>query len=117
MKIDYLTPEYTILAEMGRRLALVRKQQGFSQTRLAEEAGIGVATLRRIESGQDGQMASWLKLLKALGMTASVDALLPETFASPMAEVLSKSTLRKKTQQSKKGRVAEPRVRWGDERE
>jgi transcriptional regulator with XRE-family HTH domain len=111
MEIDYLTPEDAILAEMGRRLARVRKQQGFSQTRLAEEAGIGVATLRRIESGQDGQMASWLKLLKALRMTASVDALLPETFASPMAEVLTKA------KQSKKGRVAEPGIRWGDQSE
>jgi len=111
MKIDYLTPEGATLNEMGRRLARVRKQQGFSQTRLAEEAGLGVATLRRIESGQDGQMASWIKLLKALRMTAAIDALLPETFASPMAEVLSTA------KQRKKGRVAEPGVRWGDERE
>jgi|TARA_B110000211_G_scaffold128240_1_gene147333 transcriptional regulator with XRE-family HTH domain len=117
MKIDYLTPEGATLAEMGRRLARLRKQQGFSQTRLAEEAGIGVATLRRIESGQDGQMASWLKLLSALRMSAAVDALLPETFDSPMAEVFSTSTLSKKTKQSKKSRVAEPGIRWGDERE
>lgn len=111
MKVGYLTPDGTILTEMGRRLARVRKQQGFSQTRLAEEAGLGVATLRRIESGQDGQMASWLKLLKALRMTASIDALLPETFDSPMAEVLAKTKL------SKKGRVAEASIRWGDEQE
>lgn len=111
MKIDYLTPEDAALTEMGLRLARVRKQQGFSQTRLAEEAGIGVATLRRIESGQDGQMASWLKLLKALRMTASVDALLPETFSSPMAEVLAKA------KHSKKGRVTEPGIRWGDQSE
>ena len=111
MKIDYLTPEGAILAEMGRRLARVRKQQGFSQTRLAEEAGIGVATLRRIESGQDGQLASWLKLMKALRMTAAVDGLLPETFDSPMAEVLYKA------KQSKKGQVTEQGIRWGDESE
>ncbi|ETN92519.1 DNA-binding transcriptional repressor PuuR [Gammaproteobacteria bacterium MOLA455] len=111
MKIDYLTPEGATLIEMGKRLARVRKQQGFSQTRLAEEAGLGVATLRRIESGQDGQMVSWIKLLKALRMTAAIDALLPERFASPMAEVLSAA------KQRKKGRVAEPGVRWGDERE
>ena len=111
MKIDYLTPEAAALAEMGRRLTRVRKQQGFSQAGLAEEAGIGVATLRRIESGQDSQIASWLKLLKALRMTAAVDGLLPETFDSPMAEVLSKA------KQSKKVRVAEPGIRWGDQRE
>ena len=109
MKIDYLTPEDAALVEMGRRLARVRKQQGFSQIRLAEEAGVGVATLRRIESGQDGQMGSWLKLLKGLRMTAAIDTLLPETFDSPMAEVLFGA---KKNQ---KARVAEPGIRWGDQ--
>ena len=109
MKIDYLTPEEITLSEMGRRLARVRKQQGFSQTRLAEEAGIGVATLRRIEAGQDGQMASWLKLMKALRMTAAVDAFLPETFDSPMAEVLSAA------KHTKKARVAESGIRWGEQ--
>ena len=111
MKVGYLTPDGTILTEMGRRLARVRKQQGFSQTRLAEEAGLGVATLRRIESGQDGQMASWLKLLKALRMTASIDALLPETFDSPMAAVLAEA------KPGKKPKVAEASIRWGDEQE
>ena len=117
MKVDYLTPEGTVLSEMGRRLARLRKQQGFSQTRLAEEAGLGVATLRRIESGQDGQMASWLKLLKALRMTASIDALLPETLDSPMAEVLSRGQKGNKGNKGKKAGVAEPGIRWGDERE
>jgi transcriptional regulator with XRE-family HTH domain len=111
MKIDYLTPEGTALTEMGRRLARVRKQQSFSQIRLAEEAGVGVATLRRIESGQDGQMASWLKILKALRMTASIDGLLPETFDSPMAEVLFGA------KKSNRAGVAEGVIRWGDERE
>jgi len=108
MKIDYLTPEATILTELGRRLAHIRKQQGFSQTRLAEEAGIGVATLRRIEAGQDSQMETWLKVMKSLRMTASIDAFLPESFKSPMAEVLGnkRSTKRISSDQSKKT--------WGD---
>jgi len=89
MKIQNLTPETQILAELGRRLARVRKQQRISQTALAEEAGIGVATLRRIEAGQDSQMESWLKIMKALEMLGAVDALLPENFDSPMTQVLS----------------------------
>ena len=110
MKIQVLTPEKQILEELGRRLAMVRKQQRLSQTRLAEEAGIGVATLRRIEAGQDSQMESWLKLLKALRMTAAIDALLPETFDSPMAEVLSQTGRRRRSAADKAQPV------WGDER-
>jgi transcriptional regulator with XRE-family HTH domain len=86
MKITHLTPETAILKELGRRLARVRKARGFSQDRLAGEAGIGVATLRRIEGGQDSQLESWLKILKALDMAPSVDALLPEDLKSPLAE-------------------------------
>lgn len=89
MKIIQATPENHALNELGSRLAQIRKQQGYSQEKLAEAAGIGVATLRRIEDGQDSQLSSWLKLLKALDMATAVDALLPEDFRSPMAEVLA----------------------------
>lgn len=113
MKIDQLTPDQTILSELGQRLARVRKQQGLSQTKLAAEAGIGVATLGRIESGQSGQMDSWLKIMKALRMTTSIDALLPEKFNSPRAQVLSGKTSRSK--KSSNYKVAENSVKWGDE--
>ena len=108
MEIKTLTPEPEVLNELGSRLAKVRKQQGFTQTRLAEAAGVGVATLRRIEAGQDSQMESWLKLMKALGRIAAVDALLPENFKSPMAEA-------KSANKQSKGRVADAGFRWGDE--
>ena len=106
MKIDNLTPEHTILEVLGSRLATIRKQKGYSQTRLAEAAGIGVATLRRIEAGNDSQMASWLKLLKPLDMLAAVDLLLPENYRSPMAEVKAANKKRDNTQTS---------TGWGDE--
>jgi len=108
MQIDHLTPETNILSELGRRLALIRKQRGWPQTRLAEEAGIGVATLRRIEGGHDSQLESWLKLLRALDMTSAIDAILPENFSSPMAEALAQKK-RPKSSSSGSGVV------WGDE--
>lgn len=116
MKIDYLTPEQVILSELGQRLARVRKQQNMSQTKLAEEAGLGVATLRRIESGQSGQMDSWLKIMKALRMTASIEAFLPEKFDSPRAQVLSgKKGKEKGSKTTSKTKVAEGTVKWGDQ--
>lgn len=86
MKLDHLTPNAAMLAELGDRLARVRKQRGLTQEALAAEAGVGVATLRRIEDGSDGKLGSWLRLLKALDLAASIDALLPEDLRSPMAE-------------------------------
>lgn len=108
MKIDQLTPEAEALRELGERLARVRKQQGFSQSDLAGDAGIGVATLRRIEGGQDSQLDTWMKLLKALGMADAIDALLPENFNSPMAEAIARSDKRRKPSPS-------GGIKWGDE--
>jgi transcriptional regulator with XRE-family HTH domain len=107
MKIDSLTPNEAIQLELGRRLERVRKSQGLSQERLAAEAGIGVATLRRIEDGRDAQLGSWLKLLKALDMETTIDALLPETFRSPMAEVLPRG--------KRSARHTDASFSWGDE--
>lgn len=109
MKIDQLTPEPEILKEFAKRLARIRKAQGYSQARLAQEAGIGIATLKRIEGGRDSQLDTWLKLLKALGMAPAIDALLPENFKSPMAEVIAISSNKKKKMSSPSGVV------WGDE--
>jgi len=81
-----LTPNGEILSELGRRLKKLRKQRGLNQDQLAEAAGLGVATLRRIEDGQDSQLGSWIKLMKALDMLHAIDALLPENLNSPMAE-------------------------------
>lgn len=108
LRINTLTPELEMLKELGERLARIRKQQRLTQTNLAEEAGVGVATLRRIEGGQDSQLASWLKLLNALGMTSAIDSLLPEEFSSPMAEV--RGTTRRQTKPS-----AATGIVWGDE--
>ena len=108
-KINTIMPEREILKELGARLARIRKQQGFAQTALAEEAGLGVATLRRIESGQDSQLESWLKILKALNMSSTIEAFLPEQLQSPMAEVRGKS--RPSTKSSPTTGLV-----WGDER-
>ncbi len=109
MKIDKLTPETFILKELARRVARIRKAQGFSQIELAMEAGIGVATLRRIEGGQDCHIETWIKLLKALNMTSAIDALLPETFNSPMAETLANTSRKRNKSTRQSGPL------WGDQ--
>lgn len=114
MEISTLIPDKDILNELGRRLQQLRKQRALSQDELAEAAGIGVATLRRIEDGSDSQLGSWIKLMKALQLLSAIDALLPEHFNSPMAEAaqLNYATRRKKS--STPSNLSESL--WGDEK-
>jgi len=101
MKITKITPHNATLVELGRRLALLRKQQLFTQAKLARESGLGIATVNRIESGQDAQLSSWLKLFKVLGISSALDVLLPEEILSPMSEVRKQSRKHKIPQQKK----------------
>ncbi len=107
MKIDELAPQEAVSQELGRRLELTRKQRSLSQMALAKQAGIGVATLRRIEDGQDAQMGSWIKLMRALNQLPAIDALLPEDIRSPMAEVMAEKGRKRPGKQGKQA--------WGDE--
>ncbi len=109
MDIIELTPDREVLRELGRRLKQVRKQRGLNQQELAEAAGMGVATLRRIEDGSDSQLGSWIKLMKALQMLSAIDGLLPENFTSPMAEAARLGKAIRKT------KTADDAPLWGDE--
>ena len=109
MKISSTVPEATILKELAQRLSKIRKAQGYTQADLAQEAGIGIATIRRIEGGQDGQLATWIKILKTLKRTEALDALLPEHFESPMSQ--AKARKRRTREAPKTGSS----VIWGDE--
>jgi transcriptional regulator with XRE-family HTH domain len=111
MKVQPESPQSAILVELGGRLQRVRKRQGLTQDALADASGLGVATVRRIEDGSDSQLGSWIKLLKALGMTASIDGLLPEEYSSPMEEALGGKLPRNARGHGDPGAA----FRWGDE--
>ncbi|MBL8896564.1 MAG: helix-turn-helix domain-containing protein [Planctomycetes bacterium] len=118
MKIDSLLPTAEVLRELGRRLAHVRKQQGLSQEDLARAAGVGIATLRRLEDGKDGKLGSWLRLLMALGMAGAIEGLLPEELRSPLAEVRGQRGRRSAAAKAPIARAEEASSTgfvWGDE--
>ncbi|MBL8738994.1 MAG: helix-turn-helix domain-containing protein [Planctomycetes bacterium] len=114
MKITALTPTTQALRELGQRLAGVRKQHGLTQEQLAATAGVGVATLRRIEDGKDGRLGSWVRLLTALQLDVALDQLLPEEIRSPLAEVKGSRARRSPPKPQPSG--GEPGFVWGDQR-
>ena len=56
-----------ILKEMAKRLKLLRKEKGLSQTALADRAGVSLGSLKRFESKGLVAFDSLLKLAHVLG--------------------------------------------------
>lgn len=110
-----------VLAELGRRLERQRLARNLTQEQMAEQAGIGRATLQRLERGQSVQTTSMIKLLRALDLLQSLDVALPQTIERPILE-LERERRRKPRQRARpRGRTpplqAEPAWRWGEEPE
>jgi transcriptional regulator with XRE-family HTH domain len=121
MLIDELLTDDAVLTELGRRFERHRLQRNRTQAEMAEEAGIGRATLQRIERGQSVQSTSLIKLLRALGLLSALDVALPESVDLPIAELeREQRRTRRRARGRRGGRLAEPAEqtwRWGDEPE
>lgn len=112
MRIDAFANDEQILAELGERLKFARVRSGLTQDQLSKESGVGKSTVERAENGKSVQLESLIKILRALNKLSSLEALLPNTDATPF-EILK--------QKKPKTRVRSPApkpygtFKWGDE--
>jgi transcriptional regulator with XRE-family HTH domain len=84
MQIEALNTDSVVLTELGSRLARTRLERNTSQEQLAIEAGVSKSTVERLESGRDVKLASFIRILRALGLLERLDNLLPEPLPSPI---------------------------------
>jgi transcriptional regulator with XRE-family HTH domain len=61
---------------LATRLRAARRARRWTQAELAARAGLSVATVARLERAGEGQLASFLQLLTALGRLADLDDVL-----------------------------------------
>lgn len=117
---EFLTND-AVLAEIGRRLERQRLQRNLTQDQLAEQAGIGRATLQRLERGQSVQTTSLIKLLRALGLLRSLDVALPEGLERPIAQLEGERRRKPRQRARSRGRrytkSTDRAWRWGEEPE
>ncbi|WP_300767965.1 helix-turn-helix transcriptional regulator [uncultured Bifidobacterium sp.] len=66
-----------VLSSVGEQVRQLRIAAELSQTELAGRANIGVATVRRLESGHDVSLGSLIAVARALGRLAWFDDLDP----------------------------------------
>src|ERR1700749_4742397 len=97
---------------LGSRLRGLRLSRNESQEELARRAGVGKATLQRLEEGRSGTIVTLLRVLRALGLD-NLAPLVPAVENSPLAEARGE----RQTRTRARTRATEtPRAwRWGDE--
>lgn len=109
MKISDTMSDSAILKEIGGRLAAQRLGMNLKQEEVAREAGVGLRTLQRLESGEAAsRLSSLVRVLHVLGLAGNLDALVPEQAISPMILLdyekrLPKRASKKRTPKAKTG--------------
>ena len=100
---------------LGRRLARHRLNRNLTQAALAAQAGVSTLTVQRVEHGNSSQAANLIRILRALGLLANLDALIPEPAISPIQLVSMRGRIRQRA--SSRTREPEPPAdwSWGDE--
>ena len=76
-----------IEATIGSRLARLRLSRNVTQSMLAEDAGIGVRTLRRLEAGESSTLDTFLRVALALDLGDSILGAIPTGQIRPIERV------------------------------
>jgi len=70
--------------ELGQQVRDVRLRQNIDQQRLAEQAGVALNVVKRLEGGKGTTVTSLIKILRALGRVEWLSTLAPAVSISPL---------------------------------
>ena len=84
---------------LGGQLQALRLSKNLDQITTAEKAGISEKALRNLEAGRGSNVASFLRVLKALESLDGLDLLVPKPLVSPLA-LLHSSKVRQRARKS-----------------
>ena len=76
-----------IEAALCKRLESIRLSRNITQAQLAEEAGVSPRTIGRLEKGQGVSVDTFIRIMIALGIQQSLEALLPDPTVRPIERV------------------------------
>jgi len=102
-----------IEAALCKRLESIRLSRNITQAQLAEEAGVSPRTIGRLEKGQGVSLDTFIRIMMALDIQQSLEALMPDPTVRPIERVGFRAGERKRARpiQSSNER---PIWSWGD---
>lgn len=116
MKHESNLADERLLKQVGERLAALRLARNLTQEQLAEQAGLGLRTIQRLEAGAvAAQLSGFLRVCRVLGVLDRLDLLLPEPGPSPIEQLKMQGQKRQRASGSRKtaGKKARDWT-WGD---
>jgi len=114
LSIEKLMSDKAILEELGYRLSRHRVELGFTQAKLAKEAGISKRTLERIETGESTQTSSLIRIMRVLGLLESLDVFAPDTGPRPMDLLKLRGKERQRASSKRQEDMTGKDWSWGD---
>lgn len=115
-KIDYsIATSSQIEEHLCRQLEKIRLTLNMTQPQLANESGVGVRTIKRLEKGQGVSMDTFIRVLIALKLQQNLAVLLPDPAVRPVERVNYRGKERKRARPVEIDRDKGP-WSWGDEK-
>ena len=115
MKIASNITDEALLKLIGERLARLRLTKNLTQGQLAEQAGLGLRTVQRLELGLAAtQLSGFVRVCRALGLVERFDALIPEEAASPIAQLQQQGRKRRRATGKKAAEGTPKKWTWGE---
>ena len=97
MSMDTGMNDAALLKLVGQRIAALRLALNMTQEQLAEQAGLALRTVQRMELGAVAtQLSGFLRVCRVLGLVERLDAFLPPPVASPMQQLRQAGRVRRR---------------------
>lgn len=111
MRINETLTEKAITAELANRFRQYRISYPMTREELSETAMVSVGTIARFETGSDIGLCNFVKLMKALGIAAHFEELLPDPEERPSRYL----DTYKPRERASKAAEKSGEWKWGDE--
>jgi transcriptional regulator with XRE-family HTH domain len=115
MKIAPNITDEALLNLIGGRLARLRLAKNLTQQQLAEQAGLGLRTVQRLELGAAAtQLSGFVRVCRVLGLLERFEILMPEPMPGPMAQLKQAGRKRQRATGKKAAQGGSKKWTWGE---
>ncbi|MCF7913383.1 MAG: helix-turn-helix domain-containing protein [Candidatus Cloacimonetes bacterium] len=97
-----------------QRIEQIRISRNITQKQLANEAGVSLKTITRLENGEGVTLNTFIRVISALGLIQNLEEMLPDPALQPLQLIRNsvKPRLRARPQADKRRKQD---WKWGDE--
>ena len=115
MKIDSKMTDEALLRLVGERLAGLRLARNLTQQQLAEQAGLGLRTVQRLELGAAAtQLSGFIRVCRVLELVENLETFIPQPAVSPMAQLQQAGRKRQRATGKKTAPGGARKWTWGE---